>query len=483
MDRKRPTGRKKFVTDNSTGVFKRDQVQNGGPVNSSSRPDVGSGRGNQGGGGQGGGTPTRSGGGKSPLVAIILVIVALLGGGGGLLGSGALGGSDTGASQTVMDSLSNNSAPAATATQTWTAPANNQMDSSVATGSRAKRTNIIGNGQDTVTIMIYMCGTDLESRCGMATRDRMEMTKANISDKVNVLVYTGGCARWQNQVMSAQANQVYQIKSGGLQCLIQNAGNPAMTDPQTLASYIQWCAKNFPANRNELIFWDHGGGSVTGYGYDEKNARSGSMSLDGIDKALKAAGVTFDFIGFDTCLMATVENGLMLDKYADYMIASEETEPGLGWYYTDWLTALSRNTSMPTLQIGKNIVDTFVEACASNPSCRGQMTTLSVVDLAELANTVPAPLKSFSQSISGLISENAYRQVSSARNATREFAQSTRIDQIDLVHFAENLNNAEAQALAEALTGAVKYNRTSRSMTHAYGLSVYFPYRQVSQVD
>ena len=89
MDRKRPTGRKKFVTDNSTGVFKRDQVQNGGPVNSSSRPDAGSGRGDQGGGGQGGGTPTRSGR-KSPLLAIIIALVAIFGGGGGLLGSGVL---------------------------------------------------------------------------------------------------------------------------------------------------------------------------------------------------------------------------------------------------------------------------------------------------------------------------------------------------------------------------------------------------------
>ena len=32
---------------------------------------------------------------------------------------------------------------------------------------------------------------------------------------------------------------------------------------------------------------------------------------------------------------------MVLEPYADYMIASEETEPGIGWYYTGWLTALS----------------------------------------------------------------------------------------------------------------------------------------------
>ena len=126
-----------------------------------------------------------------------------------------------------------------------------------------------------------------------------------------------------------------------------------MTKPDTLTGFIQWCNQNYPANRRELIFWDHGGGSISGYGYDEKNPGSGSMTLSGINQALKNAGVTFDFIGFDACLMATVETALMLDDYADYMIASEETEPGVGWYYTNWLTELSADPSMSTLEIGK----------------------------------------------------------------------------------------------------------------------------------
>ncbi len=44
-----------------------------------------------------------------------------------------------------------------------------------------------------------------------------------------------------------------------------------MTDPGTLAGYIRWCAENYPASRYELILWDHGGGSVSGYGVMAKN--------------------------------------------------------------------------------------------------------------------------------------------------------------------------------------------------------------------
>ncbi len=171
----------------------------------------------------------------------------------------------------------------------------------------------------------------------------------------------------------------------------------------------------------------------------------------------------------------------MLDDYADYMIASEETEPGIGWYYTDWLTKLSNNPSMATVDIGKNIVDDFVRTCGSQ--CAGQSATLSVVDLAELAATVPDAMRDFSRSVSTLIQNDGFQQVSNARNGAREFARSTAIDQIDLVHFCNNLGNAEGKALAAALQGAVKYNRTSSNMSNAYGLSIYFPYRKTGNVD
>ena len=200
-----------------------------------------------------------------------------------------------------------------------------------------------------------------------------------------------------------------------------------------------------------------------------------------MDSALSAAGVKFDFIGFDACLMATVETALTMSQYADYLIASEETEPGVGWYYTDWLTDFGKDTSKPTIQVGRNIVDSFVDTCAQK--CPGQLTTLSVIDLAELEHTLPDALTEFSNATTKLIREQEYQTVSNARSGTREFAQSSKIDQIDLVHLAQNLGTREGKALTDVLLSAVKYNRTSSNMTNAYGLSVYFPYRKTNTVD
>ena len=355
------------------------------------------------------------------------------------------------------------------------------LDESVSNKARDKYTVIRGNNKDTVTILVYMCGTDLESQQGMATSDLKEMANATVGSKVNLIVYTGGCRQWRNNVISSSVNQIYKISDGKFECLVKDAGNASMIKSDTLASFISFGKDNYPADRMCLILWDHGGGSVSGYGYDEKVGHDQSMTLAGINSALKKANVKFDFIGFDACLMATVENGLMLGQYADYMIASEETEPGVGWYYTNWLTQLSKNTSMPTIQIGKQIADDFVTVC--DRQCRGQATTLSVVDLAELQATIPEELKQFSIGTNELIQNKEYKTVTTARGKTREFAQQSKIDQVDLVDFAKNMGTTEGKSLAKALQSAVKYNKTGGGITHAYGLSIYFPYKRANKVS
>ena len=490
MENNRPRGREKNVTGTGKKVEKRGQGLGTGPVGDAGgyadRKQQESGSGSRSAG-------TRSGGG---MKLILLLLAVLLGGGGGL--TALLGGqSDTPASPSSQTpSVSQQQTQggsinwaemlggmnSGSVSSGWQSEANTgKLNASVAPGAREKYTKLLGSGRDTATIMIYMCGTDLESRSSMGTYDLQEMLAANFGSGINLLVYTGGCKGWKNNQVSSSTNQIWQVKDGKMICLEDNLGSVPMTDPSTLSGYIQYCAANYPASRYELILWDHGGGSVSGYGYDEKFASSGSMNLAGLDTALKAGGVKFDFIGFDACLMATAETALTMAPYADYLIASEETEPGVGWYYTDWLTAFGADTSMPTIQVGQKIVDSFVEVCAQK--CRGQATTLSVIDLAELEKTLPSALAAFSQSTAKLIREQEYQTVSNARNGAREFAQSSKIDQVDLVHLAQNLGTQEGKALTDVLLSAVKYNRTSSNMTNAYGVSIYFPYRKPSTVN
>ena len=460
MDNKRPRARQKNVTSGSKGVHRRGSGLGTGPVGSGK---VSSGR--TGGSGSMKRAAVGGGIGLPAIIAIAFAVIKMFGGGG------------NGVSQQQQDFIQNNNSFTGEDFSSNSTP----VDNSVAKGSREKYTNVLGNNKDSVTVMIYICGTDLESKHGMASSDIQEMAAAKFGDNVNVILYTGGCKQWKINGISNKVHQIYQIKDGELIRLESDMGKSAMTDPENLTEFIKYCKKNFPANRNNLIMWDHGGGSVSGYGYDETNAFGGSMDLAEIDKALTNAGVKFDFIGFDACLMATAETALMLNDHADYMIASEETEPGIGWYYTNWLSKLGSNTSMPTVEIGKNIIDDFVDTCAKK--CRGQKTTLSIIDLAEFSNTVPDKLNSFAQSISTKLTNKEYKEVSDARYTTREFAVSSKIDQVDLAHLALNMDNSEGKALSNAIQNAVKYNRTSSDINNAYGVSIYFPYRKTSSVD
>ena len=506
MTPNRPRGRQKNVTGSGKSIKRRGSGLGTGPVGGAGRGQGISGGGPRPSGGSSFNPNPRpqrsygsSGGGFSKI--IILILVLLFGGGGGLTAMLG-GGSDTPAYDDYPSYSDQGYSDSGSGTQTstidlsallgglntgavssgWEGEDNTgDLDTTVASGAREKYTEIKGNGRDEMTILVYLCGTDLESRSKMATSDLQEMLDADLGDKVNLIVYTGGCKQWQNNVLSSKTNQIWQVKDEGMVCLDDDVGSKSMVKPETLTEFIKYGAKKFPANRMALIFWDHGGGSVSGYGYDEKYASSGSMDLAEIDDALTAGGVKFDFVGFDACLMATTETALMLADHADYLIASEETEPGIGWYYTDWLSKLSDNTSMDTVSIGKEIIDDFVDTCAKQ--CRGQSTTLSIVDLAEAEATIPEALSAFSQDTCDMIRENEYAKVSNARSGSREFGSSSRIDQVDLVHLAMNMGTTEGKALASAIQSAVKYNRTSSNMTNAYGLSIYFPFRKASMVD
>ena len=392
MDRNRPQGREKHVTENGTGVYKKDQVQTSGPVGSGHGPgtsDLGTGSTESSGRKSGVRSATRS-----PITILLILAMLLFGGGSGLFNSGLVGGGSSGGgnSSSLISSLSGGSSSSAG----WKKTSNvGKLDTSVADGSRAKRTQILGNGQDTVTMMIYMCGTDLESKNGMATSDLMEMVNAKHSDKLNIIVYTGGCSRWNNKIISSTKNQVYQVADGGLRCLVADAGSGAMTDPSNLAWFIQYCSQNFPANRNELIFWDHGSGSVLGYGYDEKNKRAGSMTLAGINEALKAGGVTFDFIGHYTDICENpVDSTIWLNVSAQSILHLEKQKLNiandLAAFPTPFFDIYTNEKSVVSVVMPQNSDNEMLKAAAIVTSYGGKITKWRGVDYPAFIDQLPA---------------------------------------------------------------------------------------------
>lgn len=328
------------------------------------------------------------------------------------------------------------------------------------------------------TIMIYMCGSDLESEYGAATADILEMCEADVNDNVNILLYTGGTLQWQNDVISSDTNQIWQVAKGELICVVEDMGARSMTESSTLSEFVGYCKENYPAGRNALILWDHGGGALYGFGSDEIFGGS-SMQINEIGEALEKAGVKFDFIGFDACLMATVETACMLKCHTDYMIGSEEVEPGAGWFYTGWINRICEDISVSTEEIGKIIVDDFVRMCRRQEP--GSECTLSMTDLREVDKVYEA-LCVFSANAKEQLDENNFKAVSRSVSNTKAFGGGS-YDTIDLMHFAQNFSIEGSRELIDAVDRAVIYSAGSPNVSDANGMTIYLPFNDMYSLE
>ena len=153
----------------------------------------------------------------------------------------------------------------------------------------------------------YLCGSNLETNNGYATDDLLEMAKVTLPENVVVVIETGGAKEWQNSLVEADRLQRYLYIRNELY-LIESLPSANMGRPETLADFLSFCNENYPAEKQALILWDHGGGSVWGMMHDELYSYE-SLSLDGLRTALEAAPAAsgmYEMVGIDACLMATV---------------------------------------------------------------------------------------------------------------------------------------------------------------------------------
>ena len=336
-----------------------------------------------------------------------------------------------------------------------------------------------GNASDTYTLMLYMCASDLESECGFATEDLNEIMYGYTAGNLNVIVQTGGTAEWQNTVVADDRCQRYRVTEDGLELVDDSLGMQNMADSATLTDFIQYCSSNYAADHYGLVLWDHGGGVVGGYGYDE-NFGGDSMSLTEMSRALGDASVHLDMLGFDACLMANFETCLMAAPYADYLIASEEPEPGCGWYYTDWIGKLSENCGIPPKRYGRQIIDDYItESGWDSPS---MYSTLGMFDLQQVTQKLLPALSQFSNDAVQQLSAGEYRRISQSRSNTRAVYQSE-LDHIDLLDYAQHSQSETADQLEQAVSDCVVYYRETENGSGDNGLSILFPYYDLSALD
>lgn len=269
---------------------------------------------------------------------------------------------------------------------------------------------------------------------------------------------------------------LFQFRNGDLE-LITEIGQRNMGDAGTLASFIDFGMTAFPADKYGLILWNHGGGSIAGFGVDEHFDYDGLSLLElnlALEKSL-AAETKPEFIGFDACLMATVETAAIAQNYVHYLIASEELEPGYGRDYT-FLSDLSDNPEMGGDELGKIIADKFVAFYADS----GDDATLSVIDLAKVDDVLQA-MGNLMAAINEDFSKATFKRLAKSRNNTKVFGggspRDNDIDMVDISDMAAELSAYypdEAREVIQAVKNAVVYNKHTKTADEAAGLSTYY---------
>ncbi len=237
-------------------------------------------------------------------------------------------------------------------------------------------------GGDTWTIMLYADADDEVLEQDIFT-DFNEAERVGSSNNVKIVAqldrFRGGFSgdgnlTGTNRYLITRDDDLNRIGSP----VVQDMGEVDMADPRSLVDFVEWGMQNYPADKYAVILSDHGMGWPGGWsdptsrtGPDRSFPLSSAMPHDmlwlhEVDAALATVRAEtgldkFELVGMDACLMSHLEVYTMLADHAHYAVASQETEPALGWAYAAFLAPLEQNPAMTGADLGQLIVQTYID--------------------------------------------------------------------------------------------------------------------------
>jgi len=132
-------------------------------------------------------------------------------------------------------------------------------------------------------------------------------------DNVNIIVL---------QDTESGPAKLWQIDENHMMILLDELGEVNMGNYSTLKDFIEYCKKNYPANRYIMDLYNHGAGWK---GACKDDTSEGDLlTMDEIQKALtETDGI--DIIMFNApCLMGSLESAYEMRNHVDVYIGSEE---------------------------------------------------------------------------------------------------------------------------------------------------------------
>jgi hypothetical protein len=251
------------------------------------------------------------------------------------------------------------------------------------------------------TVMVYMVGSDLESRGRNGSKDLLEMltgTTPTSSDTTNLVLTTGGSTRegWKTVKRSLIQDGQYYV--------LEDLGAKSMAAPQTLSDFVIWAKDHFPAQHYALILWNHGGGTG-GYGKDTSEVGNGDViTLPELHQTYQTIRTQLDkpldIVVYDACLMSSIEVAEITSTVANVMAGSAELEPAHGLNYEHLLHTIITNPPLDGISFGKVVKTGYLQQTQDKGTFQKSPITYSVLDLTQLpafSNTLQQFATEFNQ--------------------------------------------------------------------------------------
>lgn len=377
------------------------------------------------------------------------------------------------------------------------------------------------------TVMIYLDGDDslLENNAIIdfnemekGLSDALAAGKHNFVNSINIIVmidrYTGSTSTaTETNGTDWSDTRLYRIKPDADMTLFNSErlddgssaysnhvpeyGEKNMGDPSTLSDFIDFSKNNFPANHYALILWNHGGAAQKKSTTNPINRVSKAICWDAdnnndtlyLDELQEALEENFDetdrldIIGFDACLMATVEIAFELKSTTDFMVASMNSIQDNGWSY-DRIFGDINGTPLSPSSFSTYIAQTYKAYIDSTPISQNYGESISVTDISQVDNLV-AKINTLGVAIAD---EDKQSDIEAIREASYNFYEidvSSSSDSVsypyydiyDLCNristngsFSPNLRNAALDVIT-AMTTTISYSYGDISLPEKTGQS------------
>jgi hypothetical protein len=352
-------------------------------------------------------------------------------------------------------------------------------------------------------VMLYVDADD-ELLEGDFYLDLNEAELVGSSDQVHVVAqldrFEGGFAGNDDW---ATAKRFYLTQDTDINAVtseeLMDLGEVNMADPNTLVDFVAWAVETYPADKYVLILSDHGAGWYGGW-YDQTAPGDWITPLE-LEAALayvkdNTSLGQFELVGFDACLMSSLEIYTSIAPYARYGVASEEVEPALGWAYAGFLADLVNDPGMSGADLAESIVQHYIDgdivAQVATPEYienRKMISTLAAVDLATIPDLLAAldemaiAASEIDQSTVALARSYAQSYENTFSGLEKVFGKKVPPSYLDLGHLTQMLaaesrsaeiTQASGQLLA-ILNQAVIGEKHGPQRPGSSGITLYFP--------